>query len=140
MTKLLLVEDDDAQRNLINDILISESYQVETAASVEEAILALKTTTFNAVFSDWKLGSLSGLDLLRYVRKNQPDLGFAIATAYGTIAHAVEAINEGADDYLAKPFQRQELLLCIDKILKANSLRSKNQALQQALSEQNTLG
>ena len=138
-SRLLLVEDDDAQRALINDILRNEHYQVQAVASVEEAILALKQHPFDAVFSDWKLGSLSGLDLLRYVRKNQPDLGFAIATAYGTIAHAVEAINEGADDYLAKPFQRQELLLCVDKILKARKLRSQNQELQQALSEQNTL-
>jgi DNA-binding NtrC family response regulator len=137
--KILVVEDDAQQRKLICGILQSASYQVQVASNVEEAILALKNNTFDCVFSDWKLGSLSGLDLLNYVRRNQPELGFAIATAYGTIAHAVKAINAGADDYLAKPFQRQELLLCIDKIRKAKQLRSQNTQLTQALSEQQQL-
>jgi DNA-binding NtrC family response regulator len=136
---LLIVEDDPQQRKLIKSILESENYQVHASNNVEEAILALKSQRFDCVFSDWKLGHLSGLDLLNYVRRNQPELGFAIATAYGTIAHAVKAINAGADDYLAKPFQRQELLLCVDKIYKAKQLRSENQQLSQALSEQQQL-
>lgn len=136
---LLVVEDDPQQRQLIQGILQSEDYQVSVAGNVEEAILTLKKQTFDCVFSDWKLGELSGLDLLNYVRRNQPELGFAIATAYGTIANAVKAVDAGADDYLAKPFQRQELLLCIDKIIKAKQLRSQNQQLTQALSEQQQL-
>lgn len=136
---VLLVEDDDTQRSIIKDILSSEGMQVLDAESVESAILLLKTEQFDVVFSDWKLGSLSGIDLLNYVRKNQPELGFAIATAYGTIAHAVNAIEAGADDYLAKPFQRQELLLCVEKVYKASQLRRKNQLLSAALSEQRSL-
>lgn len=139
ISHVLVVEDDLQQRNLITSILQSENYQVQGTESVEEAILALKATPFDCVFSDWKLGDLSGLDLLNYVRRNQPELGFAIATAYGTIAHAVEAVDAGADDYLAKPFQRQELLLCIDKIVKAKQLRSQNKQLCEALSEQQQL-
>jgi DNA-binding NtrC family response regulator len=136
---ILLVEDDHQQRALIQSILQAENYQVKACENVEEAILEIKKNTYDCVFSDWKLGDLSGLDLLKYVRRNQPELGFAIATAYGTIAHAVEAVEAGADDYLAKPFQRQELLLCIDKICKAKQLRSQNQQLTQALSEQQQL-
>ncbi|WP_299079729.1 sigma-54 dependent transcriptional regulator [uncultured Paraglaciecola sp.] len=136
---ILVVEDDPQQRKLIQGILHSEAYQVCVASSVEEAIVAVKKHGVDCIFSDWKLGSLSGLDLLNYVRSNQPELGFAIATAYGTIAHAVKAVDAGADDYLAKPFQRQELLLCIDKIVKAKQLRSQNKQLTQALSEQQQL-
>ena len=136
---VLIVEDDPQQCALIKSILESEKYRVHACNNVEEGILALKSQNFDCVFSDWKLGQLSGLDLLNYVRRNQAELGFAIATAYGTIAHAVKAINAGADDYLAKPFQRQELLLCVDKIYKAKQLRSENQQLSQALSEQQQL-
>ena len=136
---VLLVEDDPQQRALIQSILQAEHYQVKACENVEEAILEVKKNAYDCVFSDWKLGDLSGLDLLNYVRRNQPELGFAIATAYGTIAHAVEAVDAGADDYLAKPFQRQELLLCIDKIYKAKQLRTQNQQLTQALSEQQQL-
>lgn len=137
--QILLVEDDPQQRGLISNILTAENHQVIQADSVEAAIVSLKNSPPDIVFCDWKLGSLSGIDLLTYVRKNQPALGFAIATAYGSISHAVEAMQAGADDYLAKPFQRQALLLCIDKIYQAKQLRSQNASLSQALAEQQHL-
>ena len=142
MTKecnVLLVEDDPQQNQLIENILAGEGFNVVTTFGVEEAILALKKNPIDVIFSDWKLGELTGLNLLNYVRQNTPEMGFAIATAYGTISHAVEAIEAGADDYLAKPFQRQELLLCIDKIHNAQRLRKQNQRLSHALSEQDAL-
>ncbi|MBE1298357.1 MAG: response regulator [Alteromonadaceae bacterium] len=136
---VLLVEDDQSQRELIQGILTQAGHQVVDVDSVESAILKLKTQNFDVIFSDWKLGTLTGLDLLNYVKRNEVQSGFAIATAYGTIAHAVEAINAGADDYLAKPFQKQELLLCIDKTANAGKLRSNNNTLKAALTEQQSL-
>ncbi|GAA6206534.1 sigma-54 dependent transcriptional regulator [Thalassotalea sp. SU-HH00458] len=137
--KILVVEDDPEQRSLICEILTISHFQVMSADCVEKAILSLKDDKFDVVFSDWKLGELSGLDLLNYTRKNFPDLGFIIATAYGTINHAVEALQNGADDYLPKPFKRQELLLTIDKALKAKNLRGENKLLTAQLSEQKQL-
>jgi len=138
-TTILVVEDDQQQRLLIESILEGESYKVHSAASVEEAIIVLKQQRIDVIFSDWKLEQLSGIDLLNYVRKNNPNLGFIIATAYGTIAHAVEAMNNGADDYLAKPFQRQELLLTIEKARGAYQLRQDNENLSDALIQQDNL-
>ena len=139
MINLLIVEDDEQQRNIIETIVDGDNYQVVSSASVEEAILILKSQPIDVIFSDWKLGNLSGIDLLNFVRKNYPHIGFSIATAYGTIAHAVEAMEAGADDYLAKPFQRQALLLSIEKSLKANQLRCENTQLNEALVQQNNL-
>ncbi|WP_448565376.1 sigma-54-dependent transcriptional regulator [Thalassotalea ganghwensis] len=136
---ILVVEDEADQRQLICDILSASNFQVQSADCVEEAILTLKSHDFDVIFSDWKLGELSGLDLLNYVKRNVPNVGFVIATAYGTINHAVEALQQGADDYLPKPFKRQELLLTIDKALKAKTLRQQNQHLSAQLSEQKSL-
>jgi len=136
---ILVVEDEADQRQLVCDILTASNFHVLSADCVESAILTLKKQTIDVVFSDWKLGQLSGLDLLRYVRKNHPELGFVIATAYGTISHAVEALQQGADDYLPKPFQRQELLLTLEKAVKAKQLRHQNKALSAQLSEQKQL-
>lgn len=136
---ILVVEDEPEQRTLICSILTSSGFNVVEADSVEQAILLLKTSMIDIIFSDWKLGTLSGIDLLNYCQKNMPDLGFVIATAYGTINHAVEALQKGADDYLPKPFKRQELLLTIDKALKAKNLRAQNKDLSSKLSEQNKL-
>jgi len=136
---ILVVEDEHEQRELICDILKASGFQVMSADCVEQAIIYIKSNKFDVIFSDWKLGELSGLDLLNYVRRNQAELGFVIATAYGTINHAVEALQQGADDYLPKPFKRQELLLTIDKALKAHQLRGQNKALSAQLGEQKQL-
>ena len=143
-TTILVVEDEADQREIICDLLETQERRVLAADCVEQAIVMLKEAkcagqAVDMVFSDWNLGTLSGLDLLNYVRKNQPDLGFVVATAYGSVNHAVEAMKAGADDYLAKPFQRQELLLTIEKALKAKSLRTQNQQLSEQLSEQQNL-
>lgn len=136
---VLVVEDEADQREIICDLLEAEGYQIACASCVEEAIVYIKANDVDIVFSDWNLGKLSGLDLLNYVRKQHPDLGFVVATAYGSINHAVSAMKAGADDYLAKPFQRQELLLTIEKAVRAKSLRQHNQRLSQQLGEQQNL-
>lgn len=137
--KILVVEDEPEQRQLIADILNASEFNVDVADCVEQAIVKFKQDAYDVIFSDWKLGDLSGIDLLNYVRKQDQGIGFVIATAYGTINHAVEALQKGADDYLPKPFKRQELLLTIDKALKAKQLRSENKALSSQLSEQKQL-
>jgi two-component system NtrC family response regulator len=143
MTKpqpILLVEDDQAQNTLISAMLSAANYQVYSAFSVEDAIVTLKNhADIELIFTDWKLGNLSGMDLIKYVRAQQKHIGIVVATAYGSIEHAVEAIELGADDYLSKPFQRQELLLALAKANKANQLRLANQLLSSQISEQNQL-
>lgn len=136
---ILVVEDEPDQRELICDILSASGFSVLQADCVENAILTIKKTAIDVVFSDWKLAELSGIDLLNYCRKNVPEIGFVIATAYGTINHAVQALQQGADDYIPKPFKRQELLLTIEKALKAKNLRGQNKELSAKLSEQNKL-
>ncbi len=137
---ILLVEDDTAQNELIAAMLSAEGFTVTATFSVEEAIVALKADNrISLIFSDWKLGQLSGLELLEFTRKNNFPVGIVIATAYGSIEHAALAIEKGADDYLAKPFQRQELLLALAKANKANQLRLTNQTLNNQLSQQDSM-
>lgn len=133
---ILVVEDEPDQRSLITKMLTANGYQTHSAESVEEAILSIKSERPDLVFSDWKLGQLSGMDLLTYVRREHPDMGFIIATAYGTITHAVDAMQAGADDYLAKPYQRQSLLLAIEKVAKSILLKQQNRILTSQLSQQ----
>jgi DNA-binding NtrC family response regulator len=137
---VLVVEDDAAQCELIASILRSQHYTVSTAQSAEAAMVLLKQDgTIDVVLSDWKLGSLTGMDVLKFARKQNPLVGFAITTAYGTISHAVAAMEAGADDYLSKPFQRQTLLMCINKVQKAHAMRLQNNQLNAQLSEQGQL-
>ena len=77
--------------------------------------------------------------LLRSVRSDHPGVGFVLATAYGSIQHAIEAMRAGADDYLPKPFERQALLLTVEKALKARALSAENQRLSERLGEREKL-
>lgn len=120
---LLVVEDDAAQRELIQAILRSAGYLVRATDSTESALRMLAAAPAQLVLSDWKLKDSDGMALLRSVRNDHPGVGFVLATAYGSIQHAIEAVRAGADDYLPKPFERQALLLTVEKALKARALR-----------------
>src|SRR5688572_19564008 len=101
--RVLLVEDDADQRALVAGMLSREGMLVTTAATIGAALAALEATPVDLVVSDLRVGDGDGLDLLRAVRARHGELPFVLITAYGSIAHAVEALRAGVDDYLAKP-------------------------------------
>ncbi|MBY6186105.1 sigma-54 dependent transcriptional regulator [Marinobacter hydrocarbonoclasticus] len=136
---ILVLEDDNAQRTLLTEILAEAGHPVEGVATADEAEAALQSGRWQLLLSDWKLAQGDAGPLIQSARQNNPTLGIIVATAYGSIAHAVNAIQLGADDYLAKPFQRQELMLAIDKVSRARRLREDNAALSAQLSEQERL-
>jgi DNA-binding NtrC family response regulator len=137
--RILLVEDDPLQQQLVTGILERAGHEVLRAAGMTEAQQHLDATGLALVLSDYKLAEGDGLALLGAVRERRPELSFILVTAYGCIEHAVEAIRSGADDYLAKPFERAALLLAVDKALRSRALRAENRRLQSALSEQEGL-
>ena len=137
--QLLLVEDDEAQRSLVGDILAGAGFEVLSADRLSTAVAQLGAPNLALVLSDFRLAEGDGLALLREVRQRRPALSFVLMTAYGSIGHAVEAVRAGADDYLAKPFERQALLLTLDKALRTRELREENRRLSDALGEREQL-
>ena len=136
---ILVVEDDPAQRDLVADVLTNAHFAVHAVDSIPAALEALAEPALQLVLSDFKLGDGNGLALLSEVRTRRPELSFVLMTAYGSIGHAVDAIRAGADDYLAKPFERQALLLAVDKALRTRALREENRKLNDALGERERL-
>ncbi|MFQ5670984.1 MAG: sigma-54-dependent transcriptional regulator [Acidobacteriota bacterium] len=137
--RILLVEDEEDQRGLMAGLLAAESYGVDQAESMETALRRLSRRPFDLVISDWKLPDRDGLQLLGEVRRLYSGTAFIMVTAYGTISHAVEAVRAGADDYLAKPFERQALLLAIERTLSKRRLEVENRRLAEALGERDRL-
>ncbi len=113
--KLLIVEDDKGLAEALEDTLMLASYQCKIVYSAEEAVIALKHGQFDMVVSDVNLPGMDGYGLLHHVIDTYPELPIMLMTAYGDIAHAVEAMRDGAVDYLLKPFQEEELLNAIAK-------------------------
>ena len=136
---ILIVEDEAAQRALLADILVGAGYRVGTSATAEGALEMLERAKVDLVLSDWKLPGIDGMELFRRVHARFPEVAFVIVTAYGTIARAVEAVRAGADDYLAKPFERQALLLSVERSLRARRLQDENRRLSEALGERDRL-
>ena len=113
MEKILIVDDERNILRMLKKFLSKAGYDVETARNYEEALSKLQTMGFNLVLSDMRLPGKSGLDLLRYIKQSFPDLPVIIITAYGSIENAVEAMKEGASNYLTKPIEIDEMLAII---------------------------
>src|SRR6516225_10036367 len=99
----LLVDDEPDLRTLYELTLLREGYDVETAGSVQEALLHLKDRTYSAVITDMRLPDGSGLDVLRWLEEGGRREKAIVITAYGSAENAVDALKNGAYDYLTKP-------------------------------------
>ena len=137
---VLVVEDDAAQRELIASILRRESFDVRPTGSAEDALQLIGEREPDLVLCDWRLPGRSGGELLDELRCAGRECAFVVMTAYGSIAHAVKAVQLGADDYLAKPFERDELLLAVRRVLRTRLLEAENRRLREAVREDDRFG
>ncbi len=122
LRSILVVDDEPAQRQLLRATL-EKTYSVVSAAKGEEALLLLKSRTFDLVITDQKMPGISGIDLLRWIKKTTPETPVIVLTAYGKIDTAVEAVKLGAEDYLTKPVASpEELRLTVARCLRERTL------------------
>lgn len=115
--KILVVEDDDGLREALIDTLTLADYQCIEAESAETALLLLKNHSVDLVVSDVQMGGMSGLSLLKNIKSQQSNLPVLLMTAYGTIDDAVQAMQDGACNYIAKPFAPEVLLNMVSQYI-----------------------
>jgi two-component system NtrC family response regulator len=137
---VLLVEDEAAQRQLIAEILGREGHGIREAGTVDEALRAVEEEVPDLILCDWRMPGRDGGELLDEVRQRALGCAFIVMTAYGSIAHAVDAIRRGADDYLGKPFEREALLLAVQRVLRTRRLERENRELREAVREGDGFG
>ena len=131
MDRVLIVEDVDSLRDVLSAVLEREGYTVVACGSAEEALEAFKQSTFSLVLSDFKLPEMTGIDLLRSVRKRSANVPFLLMTAFGSIDMAVEAMKEGANDFIAKPFEPSTLVRSIKEIIAHRRIVDRSVGLSQ---------
>ncbi len=112
-SNILVVDDREGIRSFIKEALLSDGYNVDTATDGLDAITFLKSKKYSLLITDLKMPRMSGMELLRYSKKEFPGMVVLILTAHGTINSAVEAIKEGAFDYLTKPLESPKSLRTI---------------------------
>lgn len=115
--KILVVEDDAGLREALVDTLSLADYRCIEAESGEAALLALKNHQVDIVISDVQMGGMSGLSLLKSIKNQHANLPVLLMTAYGTIDDAVQAMKDGACNYIAKPFAPQVLLNMVSQYI-----------------------
>jgi DNA-binding NtrC family response regulator len=133
--KILIVDDEQIMRESLAGWLERDGYDVETAASGEEALKIFKNILFDILLVDIKMEGMSGLDVLKHVKETDPEVAVVMITAYGSISTAIEAMKNGAYDYLLKPFDPNELGILIEKIADHQAQARENLFLKEQYKE-----
>ncbi len=127
---ILLIDDDDSLRRVMEFSLTEAGHKVRTAASGEEGLRLLEKEDFDAVITDITMPGMSGMEVLAKVRRRDTHIPVVVITAYGTIESAVEAMKQGAFDYITKPVSRDELRLTLEKAIRMRRLEKENVELR----------
>ena len=132
---ILVVDDDASNRVTLERIFNREGYLVRHAENGRDALELLRTAKIDLIVTDLKMPGMTGIDLLKAARTLEPSMEVVVMTAYGTVETAVEAMKEGAYDFVAKPLKRIEIVTTVKKALEKRSLSLENQLLRAQLSE-----
>ncbi|MGH7333863.1 MAG: sigma-54-dependent transcriptional regulator, partial [Candidatus Rokuibacteriota bacterium] len=139
MAKILVVDDEPALLALLQDALCDWGYQVRYASTGAEAIQALRSELFDAALIDIRMPDMTGLDLLREIKRQDNSAEVVMMTGYPAISSAIEALREGAYDYLSKPLILDELRHLMARLLERRFLRGEVSLLRVRLGEELTL-
>lgn len=130
MAKILIVDDEARMRETLAIILDGQGYEVEQAGDGHLALDLLERDIFDLLITDLRMDPISGIDLLRAIQERGLKMSVIMITAFGTIESAVEAMKLGANDYLTKPFQRDEILIKVRSVLEKQRLARRVELLE----------
>jgi two-component system, NtrC family, response regulator PilR len=135
---LLIVDDEASLRDFLSIVFEEEGWKVEVAASLDEARAAVQRAEPDVVLCDLMLPDGSGIDFIRDAKASSPSISFVMITAHTSTRSAVEALKAGAVDYIAKPFDIEELKIIVRKAVELKELEDENLHLRTALEERFT--
>ncbi|MCX7009889.1 MAG: sigma-54 dependent transcriptional regulator, partial [Kiritimatiellaeota bacterium] len=127
------MDDEPSILSVLGTLLRAQSHVVTPARSGEAALAVLQQQAFDLMITDIRMGAMDGMQLLRQVRHDYPSMAVIMLTAFGTVETAVEAMKEGAFDYVTKPFKVDELHITVQRALQYQNLLSENKALKAEL-------
>src|SRR5262245_16250805 len=133
--RILIADDEDGLRWVLEKGFRGAGYQVQAVRDGTSALAELESQPFDRVLPDVRMPGIDGLALLKQLRDKRPDVQVVIMTAHGTMETAVQAMQDGAYDYLAKPFDLDEALLVAERALTARRLAQEVTSLRSGLRE-----
>ncbi|HEX8248026.1 MAG TPA: response regulator, partial [Pyrinomonadaceae bacterium] len=139
MSNLLIVDDEQSYRQLLSLVFEGEGHSVRTANNGFEALEKLQTEPAEVIISDVKMPDMDGIEMLRAVREVLPDVGVVMMTAFASVETAREAFKLGADDFIQKPFDVEELKIIVKKAFEKQALIDENRAFKRAQRERGSV-
>lgn len=133
MIRVLIAEDKESMRRSLARLFSDKGYEVVEAAGGEEALERFREMEIDLVMTDIQMGGITGLDLLAEIKKRAPQTPVLVMTAFGTVESAVEAMRQGAFDYLLKPFSLSEVEARVEKALEQRRLLTENRYLKETI-------
>jgi two-component system response regulator PilR (NtrC family) len=132
-TTIHVIDDEPIIHEVLSELLTSEGYEVEISSSGEEALDKYSTRSFGLVLLDLLMPGMDGIEVLKSIRKIEPQAVIIIITAYASVESAISAMKTGAFDYIQKPFKHDELLLIVKRALEHKKLQEENIRLKDEL-------
>ena len=139
MANILIVDDEQSYRQLLSLVFEEQGNTIRTAMNGRQALELLQAEPADVIISDVKMPDMDGIEMLRAVRETLPDLGVILMTAFASVETAREAFKLGADDFIQKPFDVEELKLIVRKTLEKQALIDENRAFKRAQRERGSI-
>ena len=133
--RVLIVDDEEAMRVFLRRALKRQGYDPSVAESGDIAKLRLADESFDLLISDLKMPGCDGMELLGWCRRELPQLPVIVMTGHGSIRSAIDALKQGAENYITKPFDRDEILRAAEAALRARRLAAENRLLRRLLDD-----
>src|SRR6478672_9050392 len=137
---LLVVDDERSVRDVCREVAQSLGFNTSVAESAENAYRQLEAQSIDVVLLDLKLPGVGGLEALHQIRERRPDAVVIVVTGYGTVHSAVQAMKNGAYDYMTKPFSMEELKLLLQRVSNHLKLRTENRLLREKIKSKQGFG
>ncbi len=135
IANVLIVDDDKGMCKTLSRIFELDGYKVSTAYTGSEGAARIEEGSFNVAVSDIRLPDIDGVELLEIIKKTEPDLSVIMMTAYANVEIAIRALNKGADAFVTKPFNIEELRAVVKKSMEKQSLSNEKKRLEKELKE-----
>lgn len=137
MPRILLAEDDEIMRISVFDRLQKQGWNIDEASDGNTAFTLFEKHQYNLIISDIRMPGMDGLTLLKNVRQQCPDTDILIMTAYGSVEDAINCLKEGATDYMLKPFDMDDLIIRVSRILDTQQVKARVEVLEETCKQVN---
>src|SRR5437763_13379297 len=140
LLNLMIVDDERAIREVCRDVAQTLGFHTSIADSAQHAYRVLESNAIDVVLLDLKLPGAGGLEALHQIRERRPDVVIIVVTGYGTVQSAVQAMKNGAYDYVTKPFSMEELRLLLERVSSHLKLKTENRMLREKIKSKQGFG